>query len=336
MRIRLQVLYFAIARAALHAPTRMVYPFLAVLARGMGVEINTISLIVSLRALVATLSPLYVSLANWRGTRVGMSIGLGVFIFSAALVTFLPGFPTFALALVLMLVGGIIFVNTMQGYLGGAIPYEKRGVLMALAELGWSFSLIFGVPFAGWLIARGGWSAPFPAFAVLGVVFLILLLWGVFPKEKNRQNTPSAASFAIKNLKTVFASPQALLGMALFIGFSASNEVVNLVFGVWLEDTQGMDIAALAGATAVIGLSELLGELLTSWIIDRLGKRRSIIYGLVGSLAVSLALPYMGGSRALAVAGLFLFFITFEFTIVSSTIFMSEVEPESRVTLMST
>jgi len=41
---------------------------------------------------------------------------------------------------------------------------------------------------------------------------------------------------------------------------TAANEQVNLVFGVWLQDSFGLKIAALGAASAVIGISEMSAE----------------------------------------------------------------------------
>ena len=59
---------------------------------------------------------------------------------------------------------------------------------------------------------------------------------------------------------------------------SAGNELVNLIFGVWLEDSFGLQIAALAGASAVIGFSELGGESLAALLTDRIGKPRALAF----------------------------------------------------------
>ena len=51
------------------------------------------------------------------------------------------------------------------------------------------------------------------------------------------------------------------------------------IFGVWLEDSFDLQIAALGAASAVIGLSELGGEGLVAAFVDRLGKPRAIGLG---------------------------------------------------------
>lgn len=117
---------------------------------------------------------------------------------------------------------------------------------------------------------------------------------------------------------------------------ACANEVVNLVFGLWMEDSFGLKIAALAAASAIIGLSELGGEGLTAAMADRLGIHRSVGMGLLANCASALALPFLGRTLPGALVGLFLFYITFEFTIVCSISLLTGLLPEARATLMST
>lgn len=125
------------------------------------------------------------------------------------------------------------------------------------------------------------------------------------------------------------------MGILLGILMSGANELVNLIFGVWLEDTFQVRLAALAIASVVIGFSELGGEGLVTLLVDRLGKRRATGLGLLGNALAALALPWLGNSANLAMVGLFLFYITFEFTIVSALPLMTEVVPRARATFMA-
>jgi predicted MFS family arabinose efflux permease len=126
-----------------------------------------------------------------------------------------------------------------------------------------------------------------------------------------------------------------LAGLAIGLCASMANEVVNLLFGVWLEDSFHLQIAALAGASAVIGLSELGGEGLVVLFADRLGKVRAAGLGLAANCFAAILLPIIGRTEFGALAGLFLFYITFEFTLVTSIPLMSEVMPSARATTLS-
>jgi predicted MFS family arabinose efflux permease len=70
-------------------------------------------------------------------------------------------------------------------------------------------------------------------------------------------------------------------------------------------------------------------------VSDWLGKRRAIAFGLLGNFLAALALPRLGGSIPGALLGLFLFYLSFEFTFVTIIPMMTEVLPPARATLMA-
>jgi predicted MFS family arabinose efflux permease len=124
------------------------------------------------------------------------------------------------------------------------------------------------------------------------------------------------------------------LGVGLLI--AAANEIVAIVYGLWMEDSFGLHVAALGAASAVIGLAELGGEGLVASLSDRLGKRRSLAAGVLLSGLALLALPVLAVSLAGALAGLFLLYLTFEYTLVGTIPLMTEQVPQARSTLMAT
>ncbi len=311
---------------------RMVYPFLPVFGRGLGIDLATLSLALTTRALVGVFGPFLASVGDSRGRKAGMLFGMVLFTSGVSLVVFFPTFPAFILALVFTTLSKYTFDPSMQAYLGDRIVYRRRGLALAVTELGWSFSFILGVPVVGFLIARAGWMAPFPLLSLLGIVSLIGLFW-ILPRDRvPDRDRPSLWH----NLRSVFTSWPALAGLMIGMFISTGNEVINLVFGVWMEDTFGLRIAALGAASAVIGLSELGGETLVGVLVDRLGKVRSVGLGLALNCAAALGLPVLGASLPGAFVGLFLFYLTFEFTLVSTIPMMTEVLPGSRATLMAT
>ena len=137
------------------------------------------------------------------------------------------------------------------------------------------------------------------------------------------------------NVKQIITTPTVLVALSIGLTVTAANEVVNLMFGVWLEDSFKLQIAALAGASAVIGLSELGGEGMVALFVDRVGKVRAAGFGIVGNCLAAILLPIIGRSEIGALIGLFLFYITFEFTLVSTIPLMTEVMPSARATTLS-
>jgi predicted MFS family arabinose efflux permease len=318
-------------RTILNTAHRMVYPFLPIFARGLGVEFSAMSLLMTARSLIGSASPIFAPVADRRGRKFGMLLGISVFILGMSIVAIYPSFWTLAIALILAVLGKYMFDPSMQAYFGDRIPYAQRGTALAVTEVAWSMAFIVGVPVMGFLIAKFGWSAPFPLLTLLGLVMLFVV-WRIIPSEDSHHQLTNNSR---DGYRAVFSSVPALAGMSIALWASAGNELVNVIFGVWLEDSFGLRIAALAGASAVIGLSELGGEGLVALTTDKLGKPLALGIGLVGNALASILLPFIGQTQVGALIGLFFFYITFEYILVSHIPLMTELVPSARATMLS-
>lgn len=329
--LTLQLPAFIGARTAINTMIRMVYPFLPIFGRGLEVDLRMLSLAITIRQASGILGPALASIGDSHGRKTGMLLGLSLFTSGALIILIWPGFWGFTLSLVLGIMANFVFVPSLQAFLGDRVSYERRGLYIGLSEISWSLAYIIGIPLAGIAIDQNGWQAPFPWLAGAGT-FSIVLLWFLLPDDRppvsKQSNLPD-------NLRLIFLSTPALAGIALSLTMSASNELINMMFGTWLERSFAVEITALAAASIVIGSSELGGELLVSVLVDRIGKHRSAIIGLMlNGLAMTL-LPLLGRSLPGALAGLFLVFITFEFFIVGSFPLIGEVLPAARATYIS-
>ena len=331
MRLRFQLLIVMVLRTIFNTMHRMVYPFLGIFAHGLGVDITALSFALTGRSLVGAFIPFAASAADQRGRRFGMLAGIALFTFGVGLVAVFPTLWALTVALILALFGKYLFDPAMQAYFGDRIPYQRRGLALAVTEVGWSLAFILGVPAMGFLIAGFGWSAPFPVLAVLGLG-MFAVVWWLAPRQ-DANLVPARNPWA--NFGVVLRNTSALAGISIALWASAANELVNLIFGVWLEDSFGLQIAALAGASAVIGFSELGGEGLVALLTDRIGKPRALVLGLSANALASVLLPFIGRTEVGALVGLFLFYITFEYVMVSHVPLMTELLPGARATIMS-
>lgn len=123
------------------------------------------------------------------------------------------------------------------------------------------------------------------------------------------------------------------LGFYFLIG--AANDNLFVVYGAWLESSFNLTIVALGLGTSVIGMAELAGEFMTATISDRLGLKRAVNLGMILCILCYALLPFMNMSLTMVLAGLFILFLVFEFTIVSSISLATEILPEYRATMMA-
>jgi predicted MFS family arabinose efflux permease len=308
----------------------MIYPFLPTIARGLGVEPSAIQLAITARSSLGLLSPVLGSLSDQWGRKRAMLFGGGLFALAMLLVVLSPTYPALFAVLLLAAASKVIFDPAMQAYLGDRVQYSQRGLVIALTEFGWSGAYLVGMPFVGWLIARSGWNAPFGVLGMLAVVTLIWL-WRVLPNDTLYK---AARPTFRQGVRLVMAHPAARAALIFGLLISASSEMIGIVYGEWMEKTFRLSVIELGNVTAVIGIAELVSHILVAVLVDRLGKRRSVMMSLGLYALTCLLLPIIAVNLNSALAILFGFYLFFEFAVVSAISLWSELVPEARATLL--
>ncbi|MEP6987842.1 MAG: MFS transporter, partial [Chloroflexota bacterium] len=331
-QIYAQLGLFLTIRTIMNSGFRMIYPFLPFIARGLGVTEEAVTLGITLRSAVGLFSPFIGSVADTWGRKRAMLLGLFLFIGSMLMVFISPTYPVLIASMVLTSLSKIMFDTAMYAYLGDRVDYRQRGMVSGIAEFGWSGAFLLGIPLAGFLIQNLGWASPFPCFGLIAIGILILL-WRALPNDvvSKEISRPSL----MQGLEIVRQHPAGIAALLMAFLITTSNETVNVVYGSWMENNFALKVAALGLASTVIGIAELSGEGLVAGFVDRLGKRRALAIGMSLYAVTCLLLPILGFRLEGALIGLFLFYLTFEFTIVSSIPLMTELVPGARATYIA-
>ena len=319
------------ARLCMNTLLRIVYPFAPAFARGLGVPVTTIYLIISVRNLTGLLSPVFAPLAERYGRRNVMAIATAAFSVVTLLVAGVPAVWSLAAALIIAGVVKVIYDPAMHSYLGDAVPYAQRGRALALTEFGWSGAFLIGAPLTGWLIARQGWSAPFLWLGVGGAAAAVML-WRALPAARRHGHQTVTIGYTWQTLRRHPIIWAAALYMLLPL---VAQEALFIVYGDWMETTFDLSLTGLGLATTLIGLAELSGELTAGWSVDRFGKRPVVALGGVVTAGLFLLIPFTTGSLASALATLVAIFFFFEITVVGALPLLTELVPEARGAVMS-
>ncbi len=333
-RLVLQLGVATLARFFLNTARRFAYPFAPALSRGLGVPLTAITSLIAVNQATGMLSPVFGPLGDRWGYRLMMLVGLSMLAVGMLAGGLLPVYGAVLLALFLAGLGKSIFDPALQAYVGERVPYQRRGLAIGMIEFAWAGSSLAGIPLAGLLIDQLGWRSPFLALGGLGLLNLAVLR-ALIPDDGHRERSaanPDGFRAAWRRL----SRERAALG-ALGFGFlvAVANDNLFVVYGAWLETTFGLSVLALGAATTVIGAAELLGEGLTASLADRLGLKRAVLAGLALSGLSYVLLPLIGRTLPLALIGLFVTFLTFEFTIVTAFSLFTEILPDARATMMS-
>jgi predicted MFS family arabinose efflux permease len=318
---RSSLAFLASERLVMNTAFRFVYPFLPAIARGLGVPLEAAGLLVSARWVAGLATPGIQRIAG-RGEARRRLIVTGCLLFIAgAGVTALTGVYVGAIfGFALIGLAKPSYDIASQAYIADRVPYERRARYLAVFELTWALALLIGAPLTGWLIARGDWTTPFWVLGALTVVALLFV---------PRFVDPDLSAVAIPTKRGWFGT-SALAFLAVTALFTLGAETMFVVFGAWLEGSFALTLVALSSAAVLIGFAELAGEGATMAFTDRIGKRRSVLIGLmVSAVGFALLVP-AGNSLGIGLALLALGLFGFEFTIVSSIPLATELEPTTR------
>lgn len=323
----------ALGRLIINTSRRFVYPFAPTLSRGLGVPLISITSLIAINQFTGILSPVFGPLSDRWGYKQMMMAGLGLLTVGMLAGGFLPFYGTVLVALFLAGLAKSVYDPALQAYIGERVPFQRRGLVVGLAELSWAGATLIGIPLAGLLIDRLGWRAPFFVLGGLGLLS-VAMLGLILPTDRHRRRAAGSTNFA--QVWRRLRQEQAALGLIGFSFFgSMANDNLFVIYGAWLEDYFGLGLVALGTVTIVIGLAELTGETLTATIADRLGLKRAVFMGLTLTTLSYLLLPVIGQALLPALAGLFIIFLGFEFSVVTGFSLATEVLPDTRATMVS-
>jgi predicted MFS family arabinose efflux permease len=330
----MSVVVTTLCRLVLNTARRFAYPFAPALSRGLGVPLTAITSLIAINQATAVLGLFFGPIADRLGYRLMMLSGMTMLVAGMFAAGLFPFYGVLLVALFLAGLGKSIFDPALQAYVSERVPFHRRGLAIGFLEFSWAGSTLLGIPLIALLIDRLGWRAPFFFFFGLGILGILALR--IIIEKGRRHPAPGQSSPLFKGAWRHLMQERAALGALSFaFWISVANDNLFVVYGAWLEKQFNLSIVALGLGTSVIGVAELAGESLTAALADRLGLKRSVIGGMAACLICYGILPYLGQTLGMALTGLFIIFLTFEFTIVTSLSLFTELIPTSRATMMA-
>ena len=309
-------------------------PFLPVIAAGLGISVVTLGQLVGLRSAMGIFSPFSGAIADRHGYRLVIRVALLANAAGYLLLAFATA-PWMVVAGMMLAGLGIgIFVPNLQAYVSGKLPYTLRARGLGMIEYSWALTGIVGLSLVGLLIAATSWRTPFVLLAVGMVV--MSFVFGALPGIHRATIAPVPASPASRwsratasfNLRTNRRSAYATI-LAGALSYFAAMQIM-IAHGAWLADQYGLGPAQLGLVAFIFGWFDLAASVSVSLFTDRIGKRRSVLIGIAGSLVGYALMPVLNTSVTLAVVAIAFARMCFEFNIVSHFPLLSEQVPAQR------
>lgn len=186
------------------------------------------------------------------------------------LAALMPSFGALLPVRMLTVIAPAIFTPQAAACAGLLVPPEQRGRAVTFVFLGWSIASVLGLPIGALIGGHLGWRMAFMVIAALSVASAISI-WLTLPNGI-RPAVLSAAAWS-----RVLRSP-VLMGIVSVTALQGTGQfVLSSYFGPILKQDFGADATSLSLMWALFGAFGLIGNMVVSRYIDRVGAGRMVL-----------------------------------------------------------
>jgi MFS transporter, DHA1 family, inner membrane transport protein len=328
------LLVLTVTRLIINMTRRFAYPFAPAIGRQLDVPLTSVQCVMALQSGAGISSPFFGTLSERFGRKRVMLGALTLITLAALFGALLPQFWVFAWVMITLGAGNMIFLPTMQAYLGDRVPYRRRALAIGTTELSWAGSLVIIAPLAGFLLETSGLQLVFAVMAA-ACFGALLLVWSFIPPDPPATTNLPRATNPLLAFRILSRSRAGLGAVGFTLLHTMANEIFFINYGVFMELSFALVLASLGAATTVIAAAEVCGEFVVIGLADRFGKRRLALLGVAVSSISYLILPLLTFHLGAGLAGLFVMFFCVEMAIVSSISLFTEIMPDARAVMMS-
>jgi predicted MFS family arabinose efflux permease len=202
-----------------------------------------------------------------------------------------PGFASVLTLRVLAMAAPAIFTPQAAAVAGLLVPLEQRGKAITMVFLGWSFASVVGSPLGAWIGGAWGWRVAFGLLALLSVLSAVWV-WRALPQGVR----PPALSAQL--WRETLSSKVLMSAVAVTAVSSAGQFVLFAYQAPYMVATLKASPQMIAIYFASFGVFGLLGSLVVSRYVDRLGPPRTVMIALA-LMTLSLLMWPLGTSLLL-------------------------------------
>ena len=310
-----------IARLVANAAYRFAPLFLATIARGFDVSLSTLGFAIFASELSGFASPFAGRIVDRLTHRNSMLLGLVGSAVGCTIAAVSTSPLIFAVGVTVLALTKQSFDLGLGAWIADHVPYNQRGKIVGLTETAWALGLLVGVSIMGLITAATNWRIGF-AFAVL---CLIVSMFVIFNRVTNEARVVHESHST---------TPQRVTGNSWLVVFAmfcimCSAQNLFVTFGAWLEEEFQFGAARLAVEGFSLGLVELVASVSSSRQTDKWGKERSIALGALLVIPGGIFLCLGSNNLIIGLIGVFIYFLGFEFSVVSLLSLATSLVPNS-------
>jgi predicted MFS family arabinose efflux permease len=204
----------------------------------------------------------------------------------------MPEFEGILIFRVLAMISPAIFTPQAAACIGQLAEPHKRGRAITFVFLGWSVASVIGTPMAAWISEVYGWRTVFVILSVLSLISAAWVWW-VTP----RRLSPPVMS--VSAWRQTLGSKTLMLTVLVTVLSGSGQFFLTAYFAPYFKQTLSPSPAELSLIFGWFGACGLLGNVLLSKYVDRIGSARAV-HMTLSLIAVSMLGWSLGNSVWLA------------------------------------
>ncbi len=266
------------------------------ISRSLEVSVSIAGQLVAAAAVVMCFgAPL---LAGWSGRldrRKLLVAALAWYAAGHALCALMPTFAALLPVRAITVLGAAVFTPQAAAAVGALTPPERRGRAITFIFLGWSIASVVGMPSASFISDLFGWRVAFLAIAALSLAAAVWVHAAV--PEGLR-----AAPLTLASWREVFGN-RVLMAIVFVTALAGAGQFTLFsYFAPYFRTVYGAGTLEITLLFVWFGFFGLVGNVLASRHVDRVGAARAVDFALLLIAGSLLAWPLVGGLASLALA----------------------------------
>nr|WP_259547530.1 MFS transporter [Heyndrickxia oleronia] len=244
------------------------------IAQTLGITLSAAGQLITIFSLVyAIFTPILMAVTASIDRRKLMIYSLGLFVLGNILAFVLPGYGWFIVSRIIMALGAGMVVVTALNIAAKIASEGKQASAIATVVMGFTASLIIGVPLGRMTAEAFGWKSVFGGIALLGLIAMVVMFF-TLPHTEGDKPVPLAQQLSLLRKRKV------LLGLAITFFWLGGYSIAYTYISPYLLTISGISDKLLSGVLLIFGIASLVGSKFGGYSTDRWGVAFTLVGGM--------------------------------------------------------
>ncbi|MFB7142817.1 MFS transporter [Gottfriedia sp. NPDC056225] len=260
------------------------------IANQLGISIEAAGQLITVYSLIYAIgTPILMAVFAKMERRKLLLFSLSVFIVGNLIAMIAPGYSLFMVARIVMALSAGVTVVTVLSLAAKIAQPNKKASSIATVVMGFTASLIIGVPIGRFVASAYDWKLVFLGVAIFVLLALVVIIKTI-PKTHGDQPIPLLQQIGM------FKKPKIALALSITFFLMSGYGIVFTYLSPYLVQTTGMSDHVLSFALLILGIASLIGSKFGGFSADKWGITLTLKRGLVLNILSIILLTFITSS----------------------------------------